>query len=66
MNNIPIIRNDVNYDVWEYEIKHYRIVLDALANDQSLDPHTKQKVAEEALKDVRRFVWYCIGEVYPC
>lgn len=66
MNNTTIIRQDVNYDVWEYELKHYRSILFALDADKSLDPQTKALVAEEALKDVKRFIWYCIGETYPC
>ena len=65
MNNNPFIRNDVNYDVWKYELTQYQAILHALNADKSLDPYTKKMVANESLKDIKRFIWYCIGEVYP-
>jgi hypothetical protein len=65
VNNIPIIKN-VDYDVWNYELTHYVTILYAVSQDNTLDPYMKQKIAEEALKDVKRFIWYCIGETYPC
>lgn len=65
MTNKPVIRTDVEYHTWQWELQHFKNNMEHARILALADPQRAKVHAEESAKDLRRFVWYCIGEVYP-
>ncbi len=65
--NKPILRNDIEYNYWKYEIDTHRQTIKLLIASQSsnkMHPQEAKREYEESLKEVKRFVWYALG--LPC
>lgn len=64
----PILRNDIEYDFWKYEIDGHRHTIKQLIAAQSpgngIAPQDAKKIYDDSLKNVKRFVWYALG--LPC
>ena len=65
--NKPILRNDIEYNFWKYEIDTHKSTIRLLIAAQTgkgLNPQDAKREYEESLKEVKRFVWYALG--LPC
>ena len=63
----PILRDNVEYDFWKYEIDSHRQTVKQLIAAQGgtgLAPQDAKRIYDDSLKDVKRFVWYALG--IPC
>jgi hypothetical protein len=63
-----ILRTDCEHENWQYELSQYKHTYTQVNKAMILgkiDPSGASVIMNEELKDLKRFIWYCIGEVAP-
>jgi hypothetical protein len=63
VNNKPKI-NSVEWHMWRYEIDGHKKIIAALQLGVA-SPQDTRILYKESLHNLRRFIWYAIGEYYP-
>ena len=64
MKKSIVLNDGVEYVYWDYEVRKVRNALEFIRK-HSIPPSDAHELLEETIKEIKRFVWYAVGDVYP-